>query len=394
MIRYISIILLIGSFILPVNAQNSVNDILKQIEHNNIQLKANEQSLRASTWDSKSENNLENPSLSYSKVWDSKESSEYDVEFTATQSFDFPTTYISKNRVIKNKIRGLEAYYAAQRQEVLLTAKEVCLDIIKLNQSKSVVEKRLNTAEELLKGYQSMMAAGNVTKMDFNKMKLDVFNQKTQFTIIESELKKCISELQELNGNVYLDVSQLNKYSDSNLLPEYDLLTAEIAQSSYEIQQSKYDYESAKKMVAANKSGWLPGFELGYKRTEAPGRHSNGLVVGMSIPLFNNRGKVTSAKANAISKLYEQDIIKNKILSNSYQAYQEALAASKQIAEYEGLIDIDASIETLYKALKGGEISLTDYFVEMGMMYESAQNYIELNNLLQKQLAKLYKHRL
>lgn len=392
--RYIYIILLLGSALLPSNAQNSVNDILKQIESNNIQLKANEQALKAITWESKSENNLENPSLSYSKVWDSKESSEYDVELTATQSFDFPTKYVSKHKAIKNRIKGFEAYYSAQRQEVLLAAKEVCLDIVKLNQSKRIVEKRLRVAEELLNGYQSMMAAGNITKMDFNKMKLDVFNQKTQFTILESELKKYMSELQKLNGNIHLDISQLNKYSESNLLPEYDLLTAEIVQSSYEIQQSKYDYESAKKMVVANKSGWLPGFELGYKRTEAPGRHSNGLVVGMSIPLFNNRGKVTSAKANAISKLYEQDIVKNKILSNSYQAYQEALAASKQIAEYEGLIDIDASIETLYKALKGGEISLTDYFVEMGMMYESAQNYIELNNLLQKQLAKLYKHRL
>src|SRR5699024_1881760 len=134
--------------------------------------------------------------------------------------------------------------------------------------------------------------------------------------------------------------------------------------------------------------------ELGYKRNSGTGHHANGLVVGFSIPLFNNRGKVSSAKANAISKAFSEDLVKNKLQSEIYQSYEEAKAMKEQIDSYEKTLDIEGALSLLEKALQGGELSMTAYFVEIATVYQSAQNLIQIQNMYQKQIAKLYKHRL
>lgn len=392
--KYILLILIVGGYMLPAIGQTSINDILKIIESNNLQIKANKQLLVAERWSNKSSNSLDNPNISYSKVWDSKNSSETDSEITVTQGFDFPTSYISRNKSIKYKNSAVEAFYKKQRQDILLEAKIVCLEIVKLNQERQYIKQRMEYAQKLLVSYNSKVNSGNATKLDFNKIKLDILNQKTAYTLVKSNLKKTISQLKELNGNIEIDTSELNQYAELHTIPQYELLKEEILADSYEIKEAEYQYLAAKKEIAVNKSGWLPGFEVGYKHSYAPGRKSNGFVVGVTIPLFKNRGQVSLAKANSISKLYTQDIVKNRLLVSVYQAYQEALAIQQQVLDYEDLIDIESNMRLLEKALKGGEISITDYFVEMNIVYQSIQNYIELNNLLQKQLAKLYKHKL
>lgn len=391
--KHIILILLAGS-IFPAKSQNSIQSILQQIEINNLQLKANEQVLTASKWNNKSENNLANPSLSYSKVWDTKDSKDTDMEMSITQAFDFPTAYVARSRAIKNRNKSLEAFYNAQRQDILLKAKEVCLEIIKLNQEKKIIEKRMHNAQGLLENYQMMINTGSATKLDFNKIKLDVLNQKTELTIVQANIKKQVALLQEFNANIPLDIDSLDQYTDETTLPDFKEVSNEALGNSYELLQTKFDYEASRKQITANKSEWLPGLELGYKRTAGPGRHSNGFVVGLSIPIFNNRGKVSAAKAESISKLYEQDLTLNKIQSTIYQAYEEAYSLINQINDYNGLIDIDDSFKTLETALDHGQITVTDYFVEMAIIYQSAQNYINLNYQFQKQLAQLYKHKL
>lgn len=392
--KYLILLVLIGSSVLPSVSQTNIDNILRQVETNNIQLKANIQLIKADKWEAKSSNNLENPNVSYSKVWDSKDHKETDMEMSVTQGFDFPSAYFSRRKVNIERLKGVEAFYNSQRQTILLAAKEVCLDIIKLNQEKLILQERMQYAQQLLDAYKTMIKSGNATKMDFNKIKLDVLNQKTEFTMVNNNLKKKQAELVILNGNKELDITLLSGYDEKVILPNYEMIIEEINEQSYDILQAQHEYDSARKQIAVNKAGWLPSFDLGYKRTSGPGRHSNGLVVGVSVPLFNNRGKVTMAKATAISKLYDQDIIKNQVHSETYQAYQEAEALASQIEDYEGLIDIDENLRILKMALNGGELSVTEYFVEMGIMYQSAQNYIELTSLYQKQIAKIFKHRL
>lgn len=373
-------------------AQSDLQVILKQIEANNPEIQANQKLMEAQVWDTKSSNNLDNPTVSYAHVWDSKNKSETESELEITQGFEFPTAYIHRNKVNKRKIKALEATFLSQRQNILLQAKEVCLDLIMLHQQKTILDQRLNYADKLYEAYQKMLEAGDATSIEVNKIKLEKLNIQTESTINASELKKKEAELVTLNGNK--PISILHSEYPSIDLPDYNLIKDEAFDFSFDIQYARSEYEAAVKQIAVNKAGWFPHLELGYKRNSGTGHHANGLVVGFSIPLFNNRGKVSSAKANAISKAFSEDLVKNKLQSEIYQSYEEAKAMKEQIDSYEKTLDIEGALSLLEKALQGGELSMTAYFVEIATVYQSAQNLIQIQNMYQKQIAKLYKHRL
>ena len=373
-------------------AQSDLQVILKQIEANNPEIQANQKLMEAQVWDTKSSNNLDNPTVSYAHVWDSKNKSETESELEITQGFEFPTAYIHRNKVNKRKIKALEATFLSQRQNILLQAKEVCLDLIMLHQQKTILDQRLNYADKLYEAYQKMLEAGDATSIEVNKIKLEKLNIQTESTINASGLKKKEAELVTLNGNK--PISILHSEYPSIDLPDYNLIKDEAFDSSFDIQYARSEYEAAVKQIAVNKAGWFPHLELGYKRNSGTGHHANGLVVGFSIPLFNNRGKVSSAKANAISKAFSEDLVKNKLQSEIYQSYEEAKAMKEQIDSYEKTLDIEGALSLLEKALQGGELSMTAYFVEIATVYQSAQNLIQIQNMYQKQIAKLYKHRL
>lgn len=389
--RYIFILFgLLLSF--KVSAQEDINNILRQIESNNPEIKSSKELMKSQIWDTKGTNNLENPTVSYSHMWDTKNSSETESELEVSQSFDFPTAYISRKKANKKTINALEYAYQEQRQTILLQAKEVCLDIIMLNQQSDLLKRRMEYANDLSLAYQKMLDSGDATSIEVNKIKLELLNLQTELTINNSALKNKKAELILLNGNKTIDLVD-TEYAEEDL-PAYALIRDEVVQSNNQLQSSQSEYESAVKQISVSKAGWLPGFEVGYKRNSGSGFRSNGVLVGVSIPIFNNRGKVSSAKANALSKFYATDMIKLSVESQAYQAYQEASMMKNQIDNYDNTLDIENMLALLNQALEGGELNMTSYFVEVATAYQSLENYIQIKNIYHKQLAKIYRHRL
>lgn len=389
--RYIFILFgILLSF--KVSAQEDINNILRQIESNNPEIKSSKELMKSQIWDTKGTNNLENPTVSYSHMWDTKNSSETESELEVSQSFDFPTAYISRKKANKKTISALEFAYQEQRQTILLQAKEVCLDIIMLNQQADLLKRRMEYANDLSLAYQKMLDSGDATSIEVNKIKLELLNLQTELTINNSALKNKKAELTLLNGNKAIDLVN-TEYAEEDL-PAYALIRDEVVQSNNQLQSSQSEYESAVKQISVSKAGWLPGFEVGYKRNSGSGFRSNGVLVGVSIPIFNNRGKVSSAKANALSKFYATDMIKLSVESQAYQAYQEASMMKNQIDNYDSTLDIENMLALLNQALEGGELNMTSYFVEVATAYQSLENYIQIKNIYHKQLAKMYRHRL
>ena len=64
-----------------------------------------------------------------------------------SQSFDFPTLYATRGKMNRLKANALDAQATAFRQQILLQAKEVCLDIIMLQRQQALLDERLKNAE-------------------------------------------------------------------------------------------------------------------------------------------------------------------------------------------------------------------------------------------------------
>lgn len=117
-----------------VQAQNGIEQVLKNIEANNKELQANAQLITSQKLEAKTDNNLPDPTLSYAHLWGAKDKNETIGELVVSQSFDFPSLYATRNKLNRLKAGAFDSQADVFRQEKLLLAKEVCLDIIMLRQ--------------------------------------------------------------------------------------------------------------------------------------------------------------------------------------------------------------------------------------------------------------------
>lgn len=374
-------------------AQNSIDQVLKNIESNNKELQANAQLITSQKLESKTNNNLADPTLSYAHLWGAKDKNETIGELVVSQSFDFPSLYVTRNKLNRLKSGALDSQAGVFRQDLLLQAKEVCLDIVMLRQQKQILNERLRNAEELSKMYAQRLQTGDANALETNKINLELLNVRTEASLNETALRNKLQELNALNGNTPV-VFEESQYTLTPFPSDYQMLKSEMMTSDRTLKAFGNESLVARKQIDVNKSQWLPKLELGYRRNTETGTPFNGVVVGFSFPLFENRNKVKIAKAQALNIDLQKDNAMLQVESQLAQLYREAQTLHTSMTEYQKTFQSQQDLELLKQALAGGQISMIEYFVEVSVIYQSRQNYLQLENQYQKSMARIYKSKL
>ncbi len=376
-----------------VQAQNGIEQVLHNIETNNKGLQANAQLIASQKLEAKTENNLADPTLSYAHLWGAKDKNETIGELVISQSFDFPSLYVTRNKLNRLKSGAFDSQAGVFRQDMLLQAKEICLDIIMLRQQKQILEERLRNAEELSKMYDKRLQTGDANALETNKINLELLNVRTEASLNETTLRNRLQELNALNGNIPV-VFEETKYPTIPLPTDYQILKSEIMASDRTLMALGNESLVARKQISVNKSQWLPKLELGYRRNTETGTPFNGVVVGFSFPLFENRNKVKVAKAQALNIDLQKQNATLQVESELTQLYREAKSLHTSMEEYQKTFQSQQDLELLKQALTGGQISMIEYFVEVSVLYQSHLNYLQLENQYQKAMARIYKSKL
>ena len=390
------------------HAQEGMEAILQQIARNNKALQANTQLIASQKLESKATNNLANPTLSYSHLWDSDDKNITVGELVISQSFDFPSLYATRNRVSRLKSTALDAQSAAVRQQVLLQAQQLCLDIVLLHQQQQLLDERLKNAEELAQMYAERLKTGDANALETNKIKLELLNVRTESRTNATTLQNKLKELTALNGNLPLapgrpqpepampgpEALGLTDYTPTPLPADFTPVLNELLAADPALQALQHESAAARKQVSVSKQGWLPQLELGYRRNTETRHPLNGIVVGFSFPLFENRHQVKMAKSQALNVDYQKEDALLQASSALWQLYDEARSLQQSIDEYKETFARQRDLSLLRKALEGGEISMIEYFVEVSVVYQSKANLLLLENQYQKVMAQMYKSRL
>lgn len=389
------IYILTGLLFLSVycRAQANLDQILQQIEENNKELKANQALIQSQRLEVQTINNLADPQFNYSHVWNSKESSLTAGELTITQSFDFPTLYFSRNKVKNYQLNTYNYQAEALRQNILLQAKEICLDLIALQQQKEILKERLNQTRQLYELYQERLTKGDANLLETNKVKLELLNATTEWQLKEKEWNNKKEDLKALNGNNVIDLPYLES-TRTPLPASFEEVKQVYLAEDFNLLALDEAMKANQKQISVNRSYWLPKFELGYKRTSEVNSHFNGIVVGFSIPLFENRKKTKIAKAQALNISLTKEDQHLQTETQLKQAYQEAISLYENLLAYDQQFEATTDLALLIEALNGGQISLIEFFTEATIIYQSQLNYIDLENQYEKAMALLYKNRL
>ena len=388
------VITLLASAALSVNGQNSIDAVLRSIEANNKELQANKQLTVSKKLEAKLDNNLPDPSVSYVHQYGNREGMGIQGELVASQSFDFPSVYVQKNKLSKSKAASFDRQGAEFRQQILLQAKEICLDLVLLNQQRALLDKRRQNAEQLAELYAMRLETGDANILETNKIDLELLNAKTEARMNESARIAKLQELATLNGGIAIDFTDTTYMSDGDIL-SFEELRAEAVTSNPQLLTLKSEQVAARRQLSVNKSKSLPGFELGYRmNTATGGERFNGFLVGISIPLFSNRNNVKQAKAQALYTDLQLESTTTTVESELHQLYNQSVALKTSMDEYNTVLKSQNSLALLNKAIQTGQISMIEYFVDVTTFYQSMQNYMQLQNEYQKVMAQLYKYKL
>ncbi|WP_293665565.1 TolC family protein [uncultured Parabacteroides sp.] len=391
--RFIFTIALLSS-VMTAGAQTSIEEVLRSVEANNKELQANHQLVTARKIEARLDNNLPDPSVSYTHQYGNKEGMGIQGELVASQSFDFPSVYVQKNKLSQAKGEGFDRQGAEIRQQILLQAKEVCLDLILLNQQKNLLDTRRQNAEQLSALYATRLQNGDANVLEVNKIDLELLNAKNEARMNEAARVAKLHELAMLNGGIAIN------FTDTAYLPveapqSFVDLKQEAVPADRQLLSLQSEKAAALRQLSVSKSLNLPGFELGYRlNTATGGQRFNGFLVGISIPLFSNRNNVKQAKAQSLYTDLQLESTTTTVENELLRLYNQSLALKTSIDEYSDVLKSQNNLALLNKAIQAGQISMIEYFVDVTTLYQSLQNYMQLQNEYQKVMAQLYKFRL
>lgn len=377
-----------------LNAQTSIDEVLRAVEANNKDLRANSQLIRSRKLEARLDNNLPDPSVSYTHQYGNKEGLGIQGELVASQSFDFPTVYAQKHKLSKAKSAGYDQQGASFRQQILLQAKDICLDLVLLNQQRDLLEIRLRNAEQLSSLYATRLATGDANILETNKINLELLNAKTEARMNETARIAKLQELATLNGGIAIHFGD-TAYTSIRESLSFEDVKAEAMESNPQLRTLRNDQLTALRQLSVNKAKGLPGLELGYRlNTAAGGERFNGFLVGVSIPLFANRNYVKQAKAQNLYTEMQLESTGIMVENELRQLYNQSIALKASMDEYQTVLGGQNNLALLNKAIQSGQISMIEYFVDVTTYYQSMQNYLQLQNQYQKAMAQLYKYRL
>ena len=374
-----------------MQAQN-IDHVLQSIEQNNKELQSAMQLTKAQKMENRTTNNLSDPTVSYSSFYKNGAGPGHGTEFVASQGFDFPTQYITRNRQADLANEALDKQQQAVRRDILLKAKILCLDLILLNQEKALMNIRKQNADELEALYGKRLEAGDANILEVNKIKMERMNVQTEVAQNHASHRNALQSLLAMNGNLPLEFAETN-YPQVKEIMDFNTMRDEVIASDLDLQALSFATKAAEKQVSVDKQNWLPKLEAGFRRNTDSEMSMNGFVVGGSIPLFSNRKKVQIAKAQALSAQLMQDDARLQVENNLMALFNEMQQLKEAMNAYDMPL-LYKSLDLLKEALKEGQISLIEYFVEAESVYKNLQARMQLENQYQKVMASIYKNEL
>ena len=367
----------------------TLGGVLESVEKNNTELKALAKGNEAARLDLRQANNLEGLSVEYSPFFNGNTSGIASSELVVTQGFDFPTLYGARRKAARLQGEAIDLQYRTARRDILLAAKQLCLDLIHMNKRRALLRERRLAADELLAMFTEKYEAGDATAIELNKIKMERMNMEAELAAAETDRATALEQLRAMNGGVPVECA--DTLYPPRPVEDYEAMYARAVASDWQVMAAGAAVEAAGQDVKVSRQGWMPKLEIGFRRnTEGP-EASNGFLIGGSIPIFANRHKVKAAKARQA----EAEMMKADARLKAESAARAAVESMRRLGASMAAYDVPLMRHTLLllrKAVESGQMSVTDYYVEADGVYRNMQAYADLERQYHGFVADLTKN--
>jgi len=371
-----------------VQAQSGYDAVLQQIEANNTTLAALRQQTEAQKLGNRTGLVPANPEIEFNYLWGNPSVIGKRYDISVKQSFDFPTAYIVRNRMANMQNENAELSYKAERLNVLLSAKQTCIELVYYNALTREYAVRLQNAERIAEAYKSKLKAGEASALEHNKAQLNLTTVQAEVSQIEAERIALVLELKRLNGGQEL-IFSTNGYL-SKLLPAHFEDWYALAESKNPVlQYVRGQIEIEQQQVKLSQALGLPKFSTGYMSEKVVGQHFQGVTVGMSIPLWENKNRVKQAKAQSQATEIVFEDRRAHFYNRLQTLYYKAAVLQQNAQKVRQSLSQNNNAPLLKKALDAGEISLLNYLLELEFYYNAINNALEAERDFELTMAEL-----
>ena len=351
-------------------AQNSAEVVLASVEKNNPELQALRKRTESEKYGFKAERMVECPEVGFDYLWGSPADLGTRKDISVTQSIDIATISGTKGKIAKSESELSDMQFNVRRQEILLQAKLLYINIIYCNAVGAELERRLERSEKVEAVYRDMQVRGETDMIEVNKAHLAYLAQRNALARNKMEAEGFRLELQRLNGGEPLEINDLF-YVRTDMLPaDFDTWYKEAADRSPEIRAARQNVKVNEAVARGIKMSSCPTITAGYMAELVKGSNFRGLTLGLSIPLWSARSKTRQANLSCEASRLEVKDVEASEYSALRSLYEKASGLKDLSDELAlSLAVSDEAMSMTEKKFNEGEISLMDSIMELSLYY-------------------------
>jgi outer membrane protein, heavy metal efflux system len=374
-------------------AQNDVDSVVRQVERNNKSIQSNKKYWDAKKAEYKTGLTPYDPQVEYDYLFGSPVGAGDQKDLSITQRLDFPTVYKRKKDLSTQQVAQTDLQQQVYRQDILLDAKILSLQVIYLNKKGAELNRRLINTQKLVQDYQKKSDRGEVIILDVNKAKLQLLNIKNETALNENEKQILLTKISEFNGGIPIAIND-TIYPFVPVIPDFEILDSTIEANDPIIKVYEQEKKILQQQISVQKAMNLPKIEAGYHSQGILGQSYRGAHAGITIPLWENKNKMNAARSNLeyASSSAETHRLGHRMENKQY--YEQLDVRLKTIQEYKDLLSTLNNTALLNKALLLGQITIIQYFYDESFYFTAYDKYLQSEWEYQQAVARLYKFQL
>ena len=382
--------------VLTVSGQNTDRgeaSLLSSIERNNTTLIALRTEAEARKLENRTGITLADPEVGYKHMWEGGEESGNLSELTVTQSIDLATVMGQRTRVAREQNLLIDEEYRMARMEILLDAQLTLVDLAYYNALAAELDRRLGHARRVVEAERTRLESGDTDALSHNNVLLSLSALEAEEARIEMERNVLIARLTALNGGVTLDnLESLDALENLESLENLDFSSwyAEAEAHLPQLAQARQMSEVRSGELALAKASHLPSLSATYiNERHTVGTRSQGVAVGVSIPLWANKNRVRSARTALQAAEAQQTDAELQLRSAFEQEFTRVKGLHHTAMLYRRALDEANNSTLLEKAMDEGFISVLEYLQGIELYYDYLDRSLSADRDYHRALATL-----
>lgn len=296
----------------------------------------------------------------------------------ATWGVEWPGVYGARKKEAKGQVDVTQKAVNVRRIERLAEIKGLLLEYIACRQKLAILNELNQNNDSIYHLAEQSHRGGEMTVLDLNKVRLEYANIKVAKVALHDEESDVMQQLSVIYGE---DCAGLLSGLDCEF-PEIVYPTGQqmedIRNNAPAVMQAMAEEETTARGIRVAKMEGLPSLSLGYKHAYEEMTHFNGAILGVSIPIFSNRGKKHKAEVDYMDSQFRTAKVAAETMTEAELNLKRLRVLDEQIKELAPIVENADYNSTLLKAYKGGVITLIEYLTDRNYFATAA---LELVNL-------------